>query len=56
MLDLFRGCKEISFGGHFFHFYEVKLFFIDVAMCDTAHDVETIHGLCSLLTESGNIF
>ena len=32
------------------------LFFFVVAMSDLVHDVEAIHGICKLLTASGNLF
>ena len=30
----------------FFRFWDIKLVCIFVALCDPAHDVETIHGQC----------
>ena len=30
--------------------------FLDVAVCNLVHDVETIHCLCQLIKASGNLF
>ena len=45
-----------GFDGQFFRFSEIIIFCFVVAICDLAHDIEAIHGLCHLLTASGNLF
>ena len=49
-----------GFSGHFFSYFLnlFKLFCLVVATCmsDLVHNVEAIHGLCKLLTVSGNLF
>ena len=39
-----------------FQFLKLDFFFFAFAISDLVHNVEAIHGLCLLLTASGNLF
>ena len=41
---------------NFIAFLNLIFFILVVAIFDLVHDVEAIHDLCLLLTESGNLF
>ena len=41
---------------NFLAILRLNYFTLVVTICDLVHDVETIHGLCKLLTASGNLF
>ena len=45
-------CNILCFCGHYFG--QICNFCFDVAICDLVHDVETVHGICSLPTASRN--
>ena len=46
----------VCFCGHFPSLLcQIKFVCVQVAICDLVHDVETVHGLCVMLTASGNL-
>ena len=51
-----RSPTKDGFIGHFFRISEIFIFCFVFAICDLVHDVDAIHGLCQLLTASGNLF
>ena len=51
-----RGTMSAGFNGQYFRIFEIKLLCFVVAISDLVQDVEAIHGLCSLLTASRNLF
>ena len=41
---------------NFFRIFKILFFHFVVAIFDLVHDVKAMHGLCKLLTASGNLF
>ena len=41
-----KGYNVRGFKWSFFRMFEIKSFCFDVVMCDLAHNVRAIHGLC----------
>ena len=55
LVYILKGYKVSIFVVNFFLISDFLFVLLYVAICNLVHDVETIHGLCYLLTASGNL-